>query len=237
VDGAVQEVIRVVAVAEELSDVQPAGNTVPMRKVRGRPRQSPHPTAELLLLTTVELLDVVPIDSVTISMVLERSGVSAGSVYHHYSDISDLVEKAVILRYTRGLRDSLAATRELLEASDADDFRRRTERLLEFTITPERRKNRLDRLEVLGALHSRERLAGLIARAQQEVTNEHAEILAMFQQRGWIPEELDPFALSEFMQAMTFGRVVDDVTEHPVSQDHWFEVAIRAFRAILFPSS
>jgi AcrR family transcriptional regulator len=203
-------------------------------KIRDREGRKHH---GLLEERVVELLDVVPIDAVTISMVLERSGVSAGSLYHHYSDISDLVEQAVVLRYTRGLRDSLAATRELLEASDADDFRRRTERLLEFTITPERRKNRLDRLEVLGALHSRERLAGLIARVQQEVTNEHAEILAMFQQRGWIPEELDPFALSEFMQAMIFGRVVDDVTEHPVSQDHWFEVAIRAFRAILFPSS
>ena len=224
-------------VTSEVSTAEASGNSVPMRKPRGRPRQSPHPTAEVLLRTTVELLDTVPIDSVTISMVLERSGVSAGSLYHHYSDISDLVEQAVVLRYSRGLRDSLAATRDLLESGDADDFRRRTERLLEFTITPERRKNRLDRLEVLGALHSRERLRGLIARAQQEITNEHAELLATFQQRGWISGDLDPVALSEFMQAMIFGRVVDDVTENPVPQDRWFEVAIRAFRAILFPAS
>lgn len=217
--------------------LQASENSVPMRKTRGRPRQSPHPTAEALLQTTVELLDVVPIDAVTISMVLERSGVSAGSLYHHYSDISDLIEQAAVLRYSRGLRATLEATRELLESRDADDFRRRTEQLLEVTITPERRKNRLDRLEVLGALHSRERLAGLIARVQQEITNEHAAILATFQQHGWVPGDLDPVALSEFMQGMIFGRVIDDITENPVSQDRWFDVAIRSFRAILFPAS
>ncbi|MFZ9017103.1 MAG: TetR/AcrR family transcriptional regulator, partial [Ilumatobacteraceae bacterium] len=209
----------------------------PIRKTRGRPRQSPHPTAEALLRTTVELLEVVAIDDVTISMVTERSGVSTGSLYHHYTDISDLVEQAVILRYTRALRESIMGVRELLDASDARDFRRRTERLLELTITSERRAERLVRVEVLGALSGRERRAERVARAQQEITDELAALLTTFQQRGWIPEGLHAVALAEFIQGMILGRVVDDVTENPVSQDHWFDVAIRAFRAVLFPSS
>ena len=44
-----------------------------------RPRTTPHPTATLLLDTTVGLLETVPVDELTIAMVLERSG----PLHHH----------------------------------------------------------------------------------------------------------------------------------------------------------
>lgn len=53
----------------------------------------------------------VPINGVTIPMVLERSGVSYGSLYHFYDDISDLVEQAIVIRYTRHLKVGVANAR------------------------------------------------------------------------------------------------------------------------------
>jgi AcrR family transcriptional regulator len=204
------------------------------RPTRGRPRITPHPTATLLLDTAVELLETVPVDAVTIPLVLERSGVSAGSLYHHFDDISDLVEQAVVRIYTRRLKESVQAVRTLLDATDAADFRRRVEHLVIRSVDPALRRNRLERVEALGALRGRPRLVARIATAQQEITDDQAAVIAECQQRGWVRTDLDPVALSAFIQAMIIGRVVDDVAEHTVDRDRWNAVAISAFRAILF---
>lgn len=212
--------------------------TMPARAVRTRgtrPRQSPHPTASLLLETAVELMDSLPIDGLSTSIVLERSGVSYGSLYHHYADISDLVEQAIVYRYTRRLKDSVESIRSLLEARDAADFRQRTEALILQSVSSDRRRNRLDRAEALGALQGRPRLVARLAAAQQEVTDAQAALLAEMQNRGWVRADVDPVALSGYVQAMTFCRIVDDVTERPVDDEQWCGVALLAFRAVLFP--
>lgn len=200
-----------------------------------RARATPHPTATLLLETAVELLNTVPADGLTIAMVLERSGVSYGSLYHHYADISDLVEQAIVRRYTRRLKDSVLAVRSLLESVDAVDFRQRAEDLVRLSIDPDLRKNRLERVEALGALQGRPRLVARIARAQQEITDAQAALYAEFQQRGWVRADLDPVTLSAFVQGMIVGRVVDDVSERPIDRDRWQQVALCAFRALLAP--
>jgi AcrR family transcriptional regulator len=207
----------------------------PKRSTRGRPRRTPHPTATLLLDTAIELLDTVPVDGLTIAMVLEHSDVSYGSLYHHFADISDLVEQAVVHRYTRRLKESVRAVQTLLDATDAADFRQRAEALIERSVAPHLRQNRLERVEALGALHGRPRLVASIATAQQEITDEQAAVIRECQQRGWIRDDLDPVALSSYIQATMLGRVVDDVAEHPVEGDLWTAVVLRAFRAVLFP--
>ena len=203
--------------------------------VKPKRRRPPHPTAVKLLEITVDLLDEVPIDAVSIAAVLERSGVSHGSLYHHYADFPDLVEQAAVHRYTRTLRQSLVAVAGLLECTDAADFRKRALELVVVSNDRSRRPNRLERMDVLGALRSRPRLAEAIARAQHEITAEQAGCYAELQQRGWVRNDLDPMAMSALVQAVILGRVVDDISEHPVDPELWTKAAVRAIAAVLFP--
>jgi AcrR family transcriptional regulator len=220
---------------DDLVPAPPAtGRPAVNRPVRGRPRRVPHPTATLLLETAVDLLDTLPLDSLTIAAILEQSGASYGSIYHFYEDISDLVEQAVVHRYTRSLRASLEPVRALLGSSDNADFRTRTEELFCHLISSDRRRNRLDRIEALGAVQGRPRLVDRIAVAQQAITDEQAEVLAECQKRGWIRTDVDPVALSGFIQAVVLGRIVDDVTQRPVDNEKWVQIALLAFRAMLF---
>jgi AcrR family transcriptional regulator len=204
------------------------------RPVRGRPRRVPHPTATLLLETAVELLDTLPLDSLTIAAILEQSGVSYGSLYHFYEDISDLVEQAVVHRYTRSLRESLKPVRALLDASDVAEFRTRAEELLRLSLSSDRRRNRLDRIEAIGAVQGRPRLVDRIAAAQQAITDEQAEVLIECQKRGWIRSDVDPVALSGLVQGVILGRIVDDISERPVDNEKWIQVALLAFWGMLF---
>jgi AcrR family transcriptional regulator len=203
------------------------------RSKKSRMADTPHPTATQLIEGTVELLDSMPIESVGLVMVLEHTGISHGSLYHHFEDFSDLVEQAVVHRYTRRLKDSLSAVRTLLECTTADEFRSRQEEIFTLSIEPERKANRMERIEVLGALRNHPRLAAKIARAQQDITDEQAELIKEFQQRGWLRADLDPTALSAYIQALIVGRIVDDVSERPIDRDTWETFALRSLRAVI----
>lgn len=198
-------------------------------------RDNLHPNARKLLDTTVELLENTPIERVTLAAVLEHSGVSNGSLYHHFEDFQDLVEWAVVVRFTKGLQDSLAAIAALLESTDAADYRIRTEAVIHTFHAQNRRPYRLARLETLGALRGRPRLAERIGRAQFESTKKQADYLAEFQRRGWMRDDFEAGAVSAFMTATFIGRVADDISDEPVDADEWSRVAMAALSRILFP--
>jgi AcrR family transcriptional regulator len=190
----------------------------------------------LLLDTTVELLETVHMDELSLAMVLERCGVSHGSLYHHFDDLSDLVEQAVVQRFEVGLQQSLEGVRSMLDCTDTDDFRRRAEQLLTMLMAPERRRYRLSRIEVFSAALTRPRLAEQIARSQQRVIDEQGDLFAEFQRRGWLRADLDPMVMSAVLVSMFLGRAVDDLSERPVSAEDWNQVSMVAFRALLFPT-
>lgn len=194
-----------------------------------------HPTAKKLLDTAVELLDSTSIDEVTIQLVLGRSGVSYGSLYHHFSDISDLVEQAIVYRYTRSVKDSIGQVRQLLDSDSFEHFKGRAEILIAQSVSDSRRKNRVERVAMLGAVQTKERLAAQIARTQHELTQEHAKVIREFQARGWVRDDVDAELLSVFVQALVVGRIVDDISEARRTDEEWSGLALPMFRMMLFP--
>ncbi|MEY2957685.1 MAG: hypothetical protein RLZZ01_253, partial [Actinomycetota bacterium] len=193
-----------------------------------------HPTAVKLLDTAVELLETMSIDNIGIAEVLERSGVSHGSLYHHFEDFPDLVEQAAVRRFEAGLTESIAILSELLDATDAADFRRQAEQVVVGLHSVGRRPYRMDRLAILGASMGRPRLADRVSAAQREHLEQQGALFAEFQSRGWMRRDLDAMAMSTFTSSTYFGRTIDDVAGGVVDSDLWTEVAIRAIGAVLF---
>ena len=58
-----------------------------------------HPTKALLISTTVKLLDTKLPNEIAVDEILETSGISKGSLYHHFEDLSELLEVAQVERY------------------------------------------------------------------------------------------------------------------------------------------
>ena len=83
-------------------------------------------------------------------------------------------------------------------------------------------QSRFERARILAKAEHHERLREELSAAQQEVTDALAEMLARAQQEGgWVNPEVDPRALAVFVQAYTFGRLVDDLANEPMKQDEW----------------
>jgi AcrR family transcriptional regulator len=170
-------------------------------------------------------------------MVLESSSVSHGSLYHHFRDFGDLIEQAAVSLYERGLNESIVALTAMLESSDAADFRSRAEGLILHVHSPDRRKFRMDRIEIIGLSQHRPRLAERLAQAQQHHLDTQCALFAEFQQRGWMRSDLDPMAMNIFTSGVTLGRIVDDIAERHVDQNLMNQVVLAALGAVLFPAA
>jgi AcrR family transcriptional regulator len=211
-------------------------NVKPTNRRRRRDPRARHATAMLLLDATVELLETVPVNELSLAMVLERCGVSHGSVYYHFEDFTNLVEEAVVVRFEAGLKESLVGIEAMLDSRDAAEFRQRAEELAVKFGSPERRSFRLSRIEVFAATKNRPDFAAKIAQSQQSVIDQQGELYAEFQRRGWLRSDLDPMVMSAVIVSILFGRVVDDLSARPVAADDWNAVWMQAVRAILFPA-
>ncbi len=79
------------------------------------PYSNLHPTAALLCKTVEQMLSEKKPDLITAEEVLEKSGISKGSLYHHFEDLSDLIETTLIIRYAHWIDLSIRSMSKLLE--------------------------------------------------------------------------------------------------------------------------
>ncbi len=61
-------------------------------------RQSVHPTKTHLIETAVKLLDTQLPHEIAVDEILDKSGISKGSLYHHFEDLAELLEAAQVAR-------------------------------------------------------------------------------------------------------------------------------------------
>ncbi|MBU6265011.1 MAG: TetR/AcrR family transcriptional regulator, partial [Actinomycetales bacterium] len=76
--------------------------------------KSSHPTRDRLIETMAELLDGSDPEHITADQVLTASGVSKGSLYHHFEDFEDLLEAALISRFGVNVDATIDALAQIL---------------------------------------------------------------------------------------------------------------------------
>jgi AcrR family transcriptional regulator len=180
-----------------------------------------HPTKAKLLDTAVLMLNSMPAESITTEALLERSGISRSSLYHHFSDFSDLLGAAEVVRFTHFVDISIEMLANALEAKDQDDLR---DRLLVVTRKTQNlaiQHIRSRRVQVLADAYRNERFRQILGAEQERLTDALTDIVRELQARGWTRSEVDPRAVAILIQAYTIGRAVDDITPNHVNPDAW----------------
>lgn len=181
-----------------------------------------HPTKTALIEATRELLESHPRKEISTEQILTKSGISKGSLYHHFEDLEELIEAATLLRYTEWVDGSIEAITQVLRAvKSPDDVYNSLVAITKQTQSPARKPDRVYRAEVLGAAASSPRLAKNLGAEQQRLTDALADLVRETQAKGFFHEDIDPQVLAVFIQAYTFGKVVDDYSENPMNADNW----------------
>ena len=181
-----------------------------------------HPTKTKLILTVANMLDELDVSELQVDQVLERSGISKGSLYHHFTDFAHLIEAAHIHRFTRMVDRSIESLAEVIARSTTKaELREGLLAVTRNTQRPELAAARFERARALALAEHQPRMREVMAREQARLTAAIADITREAQVKGWLRADLDPNVVAVFIQAYTLGKVVDDVVADRMDPDSW----------------
>lgn len=181
-----------------------------------------HPTRQLLIDCAILLLDSHGPEAITGDMILQSSQTARGSLYHHFTDLSELIETALVVRFARYVDWSIALISEALNASQSgDDLLAGLIRVTTETQGPDRRFARMERARLIGATDGNERLAAALAAEQDRLTGAITDLFRQAQERGLMNAGFDPHVAAVFTQAYTLGKIIDDAASNHVSEEEW----------------
>ena len=181
-----------------------------------------HPTKRLLVETVATLLESKRPSEILADEVLERSGVSKGSMYHHFEDLQELVETAQIFRYSKwidGSIDFLATY--VATARTKKELRDALHTLTVVTQADERKDARAERAQALAACFNNPRMAKQMRDETQRLTDSIADVTEEVKNKGLFRPDVHAQALATFIQAYTLGKLVNDYNPTAVSEDDW----------------
>jgi len=197
-----------------------------------------HPTFDRLVLSTIELMKDFLVEEISTDMVLQHSGVSRGSLYHHFEDLSDLLETAMVSVFAETVDHNIALIRGLIDqAVDAADFYRATQQFNEVAQDPLRRESRFERFRLVGFALTNPRMSEKLAAEQARLTESYSDLFRMAQAKGWMHDDFDPRAAAVLIQAYTLGRSVDDLASEPVDPAAWNSLIMKIVTHVFGASS
>lgn len=187
-----------------------------------------HPTKKLLVTTAVNLLDTKAPSEISVDEILETSGVSKGSLYHHFVDLEDLLIAAQVTRYARYVDLSIEMMTPML--STAKNPTALYEALCSATATTQaksRMQVRVDRARAISSAATNPKFAEALGREQDRLTGALTDLVQEVINKGLFKPDLDAKAIATFIQTYTLGIIIDDLNPHPLEADAWVEIINR----------
>ena len=181
-----------------------------------------HPTKRLLVETVMVLLNNKTPNEVLAEEVLEISGVSKGSMYHHFEDLQELVESAQLARYSKWIDASIEfMTSAVISAKSKSELRDSMVKLTEFTQADERKGARAERARALAACFENPRMAKQMGQETQRLTDAITDVVEEVKNKGFFRADVDAHTVATFIQAYTLGKIVNDYNPTGVSEKAW----------------
>ena len=190
-------------------------------EVQVKPRPT-HPTRERLLTAIIELMEENLPRTITSDMVLKHSGVSRGSLYHHFEDLGELIETALVQSFAQGVDAGIQMIATLVERSGSrQELFEGLKQVTRATQAPGLKRNRFQRARLIALSEENPRLTAALAAEQQRLTDAMTDLVREAQHKGWVTRKVDARAVAVFVQAYTLGKIVDDIIPTPMDPDDW----------------
>ena len=184
--------------------------------------QSIHPTKSRLIETTAELLETQFPGDIQVDVILEKSGISKGSLYHHFEDLGELLEAAQVARYAAWVDRSVSLIVPVLSgAKTRDDIIEGLKVLTKYTQSPEYKSTRFTRARALANSETSPRFQKALGLEQERLTIALQDLVEEAKNKGLFKSSLDSRVVAVFIQSYTLGKIVDDIVPTPMCQENW----------------
>lgn len=184
-----------------------------------------HATHRALIDCGVDLAREFGMYGFTVEQLLTKSGISKGSLYHHFEDFVDLVECVQVRLFAEYVAFDITAIKAALEAAtDREKFFELISLITRTAVQPQRTVGRLQRARIISATEGRERFAARIGDEQKLLNDQMTQLISVGQERGWVAPHLDAHALAIFVQGYAFGLLLNDVAAEKIVSEDWVAV-------------
>lgn len=196
-----------------------------------------HPTKAKLVQTAVELLETKLPTEVAVDEILEISGISKGSLYHHFEDLGELLEVAQIVRYAAWVDRNVELLVSIISNTKTrDDLLAGIAKMSEKSQSLEFKPYRFEHARIITNSASSPRLANALAIEQKRLTDSFEDVIRELKEKGFFRADLDTRVAAVFMQSYSLGKIVDDVVDSPVDQKAWNSFIKNMIKSLMSPT-
>ncbi|MBU3702954.1 MAG: TetR/AcrR family transcriptional regulator [Ilumatobacteraceae bacterium] len=190
-------------------------------------------TVSVVIEATIKAIEASGEASVRIDDILNETGISKGSLYHHFGGREGLIAAARVVQFSRFVAEDAKNIRETLtKTTSLQEFIAATSALVELNESVERVSARHNRLSVIASSYGRPELRQSLALQQHSHTEHIADAVRYGQKMGWIRTDVDARAVAVFVQGYNLARVLLELDTEPVKTtdwDHVVRVALGSF--------
>jgi AcrR family transcriptional regulator len=201
-----------------------------------------HPTRKAIIDAVAQIMKEKGVNALHLDDVMAATGLTRGAVYHHFKNVDELVEGALLATYAEGVDVNIGFIRELL--ANAQSFAEFRDGVLRANVLYSEnnrlREVRKLRAHAMAVADTDGAMAAKLATEQQRLTDEYVAVIVDAQSRGWVRRDVDPMSLAVFIQAYSFGVIVDDVSREHLEIAAWRRMIESFFENCVFndaPSS
>lgn len=185
-------------------------------------------TRSRILNAAIEMMESGGESSVRLSAIAEAMSIKEPSLYHHFTNRTELINAAYVEWYWQCLKTDIPveAIMELVESKE--DYVRAVRKTMEWSYRPERHHSRAIRLSVLGATQRNPELAVAINDINKKFLATIADSVVVAQQKGWLQTDLDPMATAYWLHGQIIGRAVAEMDPGHIDLTKWDKVSFEA---------
>ena len=182
-------------------------------------------TVSVVIEATIKAIEANGEASVRIDDILRETGISKGSLYHHFGGREGLIAAARVMQFSRFVAEDAQNIRETLtKTTTLEEFVAATSALVQTGNAAERERARHNRLSVIASSYGRPDLRESLALQQHSHTETIADAVRYGQKMGWIRADIDARAVAVFVQGYNLARVLLDLDTEPVTTEDWEQV-------------
>jgi len=190
-------------------------------------------TKSRILNAAIAMMDEGGEAAVRLGAIAEILGIKEPSIYHHFTNRTELINAAYVEWYWQCLKTDIPVEAMMVLVETKDDYVRALRKTMEWSYQPERHHSRAIRLSVLGAAQRNPDLAIAINDINKKFLATIADAALVAQQKGWVRTDLDPMAMAYWLHGQIIGRVVAEMDPGHVDLAQWDKVSFEAVLGLI----
>ena len=167
--------------------------------------------------------------AVRIQDISATTGVSIGSIYHHFKDRDGLIRATYAHNYAKVVQADIPLVRNFMSGiSDTSELSSRYSEMVEFLMEHIGNQSAIERAAIIGTASGRPPMQAELSQVQHALNEGATEVMQIAADRGMLKEHLNPRAAAMVVMGLLLGHAVAELDTDPVSDEDWTKAALSA---------